>query len=247
MEITLNNFKINEKKNKIFCFIPARSGSSRVKNKNIRLIKNRPLIYWTVSKAIKSKKFDKIIFSSDSEKYYKLLIKFLQKDSYDCSYLIFDKRDKNHSNTKSKIFDYIKFDLIKKFNLKKDDLLVQLLPTCPLRSIKSIKKVINYSMANKVNAFSVCEYDFHIKFGLSLKNNSWRPIFKNSPLITGNTQSQSQKLFYHPNGLINCLFARTLNNDSKSIYDKAKAVIVPKVESFDVDTEEDIKILKKLF
>ena len=50
------------KKYNIIGFIPARSGSTRVKNKNIRLINGRPLIYWTVFKALKSKKFDKIIF-----------------------------------------------------------------------------------------------------------------------------------------------------------------------------------------
>lgn len=57
-------------KSTVICFIPARSGSTRVKNKNIRLINKRPLIYWSIFKAIKSKQFDKIIFSSDSLKYY---------------------------------------------------------------------------------------------------------------------------------------------------------------------------------
>ena len=133
----------------IIAFIPARSGSTRIKNKNIRLINRRPLIYWTVSKAIRSKKFDKIIFSSDSSKYFKILIKHLKKDKLNISKLLFDKRDDNHSKTKSKIFDYIKFDLIKKFNLKKNDLLVQMLPTCPLRSISSIIKIINFSILKK--------------------------------------------------------------------------------------------------
>ena len=89
----------------IIAFIPARSGSTRIKNKNIRLINERPLIYWTVSKAIKSKIFDKIIFSSDSEKYFKILIKYLKKDKLNISKIIFDKRDFIHSKTKSKIFD----------------------------------------------------------------------------------------------------------------------------------------------
>ena len=107
------------KKSEIICFIPARSGSTRIKNKNIRLINARPLIYWTVSKAIKSKKFDRIIFSSDSDNYYNILIKYLKKNKLNYENLIFDKRDSNHTQTKSKIFDYIKFDLIKKFNFKK--------------------------------------------------------------------------------------------------------------------------------
>ena len=69
-----------KKSNKIICFIPARSGSTRIKNKNIKLIRQRPLVYWTVLKALKSKQFDKIIFSSDSIKYYNNLIKYLKKD-----------------------------------------------------------------------------------------------------------------------------------------------------------------------
>ena len=237
-----------KKKHQIICFIPARSGSTRVKNKNIRLINKKPLIYWTVRTALKSKQFDKIIFSSDSRKYFTILTNFLKKDKIQFKNLIFDKRDKNHSKTKSKIFDYIKFDLIKKFDFSKNDLLVQMLPTFSLRSIRSIKKAIHFSIANKKNCFSACEYDSHITFGFSLhKNNKWRPVFKKSPMITGITQSQSQKKYYHPSGIINCLFVRSLRKNSKSIYESALPVILPRSESFDIDTEDDLKILKKIF
>ena len=84
----------------IICFVPARSGSTRIKHKNIRLINGRPLVYWTVINAIKSKKFDKIIFSSDSAIYYKTLIKYLKKDKYNCDNIVFDKRDISHSKKK---------------------------------------------------------------------------------------------------------------------------------------------------
>ncbi len=232
---------------KIICFIPARSGSTRVKGKNIRLINKRPLIYWSVLKAIKSKKFNKIIFSSDSEKYFKILIKFLKKDNIYYKNLIFDKRENLHTKTKSKIFDYLKFDLIKKFNLNKNDLLVQMLPTCPLRSIKTIKNAIKFSLTAKKNCFAVCDYDFHITFSLKIFKKKWSPLFKNSPMVTGNTQSQNQKKYYHPTGVINCLFVKTLSKNSKSIYDGALPFIVSRSESFDIDTEDDLKILKKIF
>jgi len=234
-------------KSEVICFIPARSGSTRVRNKNIRLINKRPLIYWSVIKAIKSKQFDKIIFSSDSIEYYEILLKYLKKDNLKYKNIIFDKRMNEHSKTKSKIFDYIKFDLIKKFNLKKKDLLVQMLPTCPLRSVKTIKEAVNCSINNKKNIFSACEYDFHISFGFSLKRGKWIPVFKNSPMLTGNTQSQSQKNYYHPNGVINCLYVGSLSKSTKSIYDRALPFIVPRSESFDLDTEDDLKVLRLLF
>lgn len=236
-----------KKKNRIICFIPARSGSTRIKNKNIRLIKKRPLIYWTVSKALKSKKFDSVIFSSDSIQYFNILLRYLKKDNLDYKNLIFDKRDAAHSKTKSKIFDYLKFDLIKKFDLNNNDLLVQMLPTCPLRSINTIKKAIDYAISNKCNCFSASEYDFHLSFGFSINGDKWIPVFKKSPLITGNTQSQSQKKFFHPNPAINCLYIKSLNKNVKSIYNKAKPFLTPQSEAFDLDTEEDLKILKKIF
>ena len=66
-------------------------------------------------------------------------------------------------------------------------------------------------------------------------------------MITGNTQSQSQKKFYHPNGVINCLHVKTLGKNKKSIYQSAIPMIVPKIEAFDLDSEEDLRILKKIF
>jgi CMP-N,N'-diacetyllegionaminic acid synthase len=236
-----------KKKTEIICFIPARSGSTRVKNKNIKLISGKPLIFWTVSKAIKSKQFDKIIFSSDNNEYYNILIKCLKKDKLNYKNLIFDKRNTNYSKSNSKIFDYLKYDLIKKFNLSKNDLLVQMLPTCPLRSLKTIKKAINFSLSNKKNCFAVCEYDFHISFSLKIHEKKWAPVFKNSPMLTGYTQSQSQKKYYHPNGVINCLFVGFLNKKKKTIYQNALPLIIPRIEAFDIDTEEDLKIIKKIF
>ena len=52
---------------KILGIIPARSGSKGVKNKNIKLLKNKPLIFWTIKTALKSK-LTKVIVSTDSLK-----------------------------------------------------------------------------------------------------------------------------------------------------------------------------------
>ena len=46
-------------KKKIFCIIPARKGSRRLKNKNILIFKKKPLITHTIEAAIKSKIFHK--------------------------------------------------------------------------------------------------------------------------------------------------------------------------------------------
>ena len=96
-----------KKKNKLICFIPARSGSNRLKNKNIKKIKDKPLIYWTFEKAIRSKIFDKIIFSSDSKLYFKKIINLLQLENLPTKNIFFDLRNKKNSSSKKKKFTTI--------------------------------------------------------------------------------------------------------------------------------------------
>ena len=231
----------------IIAFIPARSGSSRLKNKNIKLLNGEPLIYWTVKSAIKSKIFNKIIFSSDSKKYYNILIKALKRNNLPVIKIFFDLRKKKDANKKKKIFDYIKIDLEKKYSFKKKDLLVQLLPTGPLRSIKTIKRAINLAKKTKKDVFSVNEYDFHLSFAMQvLKSNKWKSVFKKSPLETGNTRSQNQKKYYRPNPLINCLWIKNIKKNRKSIYKNALALQTDKLESFDIDNLDDFNLVKSI-
>ena len=49
--------------------IPARSGSKRLRDKNIRPLQKHPLIAYTISAAQRSGVFDTILVSTDSEKY----------------------------------------------------------------------------------------------------------------------------------------------------------------------------------
>ena len=57
---------------KRIAIIPARSGSKGVKDKNIRKLCGKPMMAYTVDAAIKSGKFERVIVSTDSEKYAKI-------------------------------------------------------------------------------------------------------------------------------------------------------------------------------
>ena len=48
---------------KTICIIPARGGSKRIKNKNIKLFNGKPIIYWSIKAAQESGCFSKIIVS----------------------------------------------------------------------------------------------------------------------------------------------------------------------------------------
>ena len=70
-------------------------------------------------------------------------------------------------------------DYINKFNLNENDLIVLMLPTCPLRSINTIKKGIKLSIDNKTNVFSVIKYDFHLSFAIKIIKKFLKSVLRN--------------------------------------------------------------------
>ena len=61
---------------KNIAIIPARKNSQRIKNKNIKLFNNEPIIFWSIQAAIKSKLFKEIFVSTDSKKIANLSKKY---------------------------------------------------------------------------------------------------------------------------------------------------------------------------
>ena len=57
---------------KAVALIPARSGSKRVPNKNIKLINGHPLLAYSIKSALDSNVFDEVICATDSEEYAKI-------------------------------------------------------------------------------------------------------------------------------------------------------------------------------
>ena len=91
-------------------FIPARSGSKRIKNKNIRKINGKPLIYWTIKYAKKYANNEDILVSSDSN--------IIQKISSD-EKIKFFKRPKNISGDNANVY-FAVVHALKKLKLKKN-------------------------------------------------------------------------------------------------------------------------------
>ncbi len=225
-------------------FIPARSGSKRFPNKNISILGDKPLIYWTVNAYLKSNFFDKVIFSSDSQEYFNILKLYIDNPN-----LEFHLRDSHAAGDKVKIFDYIKSNIRKWCN--KDDIFALGLSTCPLRNSIHIKESADLYLKYNKSVFSACEYDFHVPFAFSLNDDNledWECLLDDSPLITGNTRSQDQKKYYHPNGGIYILKAEELINENiKTFYEKSIPYIMNKTDSIDIDTEKDLHIAKFYF
>ena len=91
--------------NEFWAFIPARSGSKSLKNKNIKLFMKKPLLAHSILVAKKIKNINNIVFSSDSRNYIKIASK------YGCQ--SFHLRSKNTSSDKASEYSVF-LDFIKK-------------------------------------------------------------------------------------------------------------------------------------
>ena len=60
----------------VLAIIPARSGSKSVKDKNIREINGKPMLAYSIEHGLKSEKINRVIVSTDSEKYAEIAKKY---------------------------------------------------------------------------------------------------------------------------------------------------------------------------
>ena len=126
--------------------IPARSGSKRIKNKNIKLFKNKPIISYAIKTCINSKIFDKIYVSTDSEK----IAKIAKKNGAD----IIIREKKYLSNNHTPVTEVIKNDieLLKKKQINIDNCCC-VLPTTPLLSSSDLRH--SYKLFKKKKMFVI--------------------------------------------------------------------------------------------
>ena len=115
--------------NKMIAMIPARMGSKRVKNKNLRLIDGKPLISYVVETAVKSDIFDEIYINSEADIFKEIAEKHNVKFYKRPAYLAED--DKTN--------DDFAYDFLQNV---KCNTLVQLLSTSPFMSIDDVKSFV---------------------------------------------------------------------------------------------------------
>ena len=149
-------------------FIPARSGSKRIKNKNIRKINGKPLIYWTIKYAKKYSKNEDILVSSDSSIIKKLSTKEKIK---------FLKRPKRLSGDNANVYFAVVHALKKIENNKKYKYIALLQPTSPIRPKNMISDGIKILKKNKNFQNLIHLEKTYYKLGSLSKQNEWQPLY----------------------------------------------------------------------
>jgi pseudaminic acid cytidylyltransferase len=217
------------KKNINIAIIPARIGSKRVKKKNIKLFNNQPIIKKTFEIIKKSKIFDEIVLSSDSDKILNLgkkigFTKLIKRPK---------KLSDDYVGTNEVIVHAIKV-LKKEINISN---VCCVYPCNPFLQISDLKKAFKLIKNNQKSFFfSISNYSHPIEraFILNKKNNRIKNI--NNKFLKYRTQDITSKYFDVGQFYL----------ASKEIWLRKKiknktGIIIPNWRALDIDTIEDWK------
>lgn len=223
--------------------IPARGGSKNIKNKNLTKVNGQTLVEIAYNKAKSSKKFDKIICSTDSIK----IIELCKKKK-----IPYIKRPKKLSMDNSNVIDAVIHVLNNEKRKNINYKIVGLLqPTSPFLKINHIKKVINKLQKN--NLLNSCQtihktpHNYHFLNSRLIKSNFLKFRFEKERLKKFNKQKKI-KIFSFGNFLA-CRVKNLIK--TKNLFVKpAGYVLIDRISSFDLDDQSDIiylKVIQKFF
>lgn len=216
--------------------IPARQGSKRIKEKNIKKFLGKPIISYAIKKALKTKLFDYVVVSTDSLKIKKISEEFGAK--------VFFLRPKKISNDKATTQEVIKHALkwFKNNNMQ-FNYVCCIYPTSILTKpndlIKSYRLIKNSKWSFVMSAQ---KYSTQIERSFNLKDNKIK-LFNKKKFYKN---SQDFKDFYHDAGQFywgssKIWYSKNSLNNKSTIYQ------LKKHQAVDINTLEDWKFAEKLY
>lgn len=224
----------------MICTICARGGSKGVKNKNIRTIKGKPLIHFTVKQALDSKLFDVVAVSSDSDE----ILEAARIAGAQC--LI--KRPEELATDSSAKLPVIKHALEKaeEFIEKKASILVDLDCTSPLRNVSDIKNSVELLVKSGAP---------NIITGANARRS---PYFNMIEMASDETVALAKKLdvpvyrrqdapkCFDMNASIYVWSREGLFSSESTLQAGTKIYVMPEERSLDIDSELDFQVVEFL-
>ena len=199
--------------------VPARSGSQRVPNKALSPMNGYPLLYYTLSKALKSN-LKKIIITTD---YHRSEIESIGLGGLKLEYI---RRPALMCTDEAPAASYLQH-IIDLKDLHAGDVICLLQPTCPIREVQDINFALaKFKSSGKQSLVSVYKLDFLSKLydsqGVNLK-------------------MEKESYMYYRNSSI-YIFDVGLFIETGSIFEPEPEIFeMEKYKSVDIDFPEDFK------
>ena len=214
---------------KILALIPARGGSKRIPDKNIKALCGKPLISYSIISAKKSKNIDKVIVSTDDENIADISREFTAE-------VIKRPKELAKDNTPTIEVVYHALDSLKKENYD-PSIIVLLQPTSPLRNTEDIDNAIDLFLnSNCESVVSVCEIKHIPYWSLNINKGYLKPLFGKKYL---KIKSQDFKKAYRPNGVLYISTPRSIHKYRSFFCKYTIPYVMPIERSIDIDDEFD--------
>ncbi|MEK7125819.1 MAG: acylneuraminate cytidylyltransferase family protein [Patescibacteria group bacterium] len=223
---------------KILAIIPARSGSKRIPNKNIKNFLGKPLIARTIEQALACRFIDRVLVDTDSSK----IATIAKRCGAEVPWL----RPASLAGDTARVIDSIFYDLnrLKKEESYQPDYVLILQTTSPLRELRDIKdcwEMMRTGGASTV--LTICPT--HPKL-YHLDKRGFIKLANGSEKKTNNTQAWPAG--YVLNGcFVYIIKTAVLLREKRIITKKTRAVICPKWRSIDLDTPEEWAMAELLY
>tara|TARA_B100000787_G_C16184821_1_gene294024 strand:+ start:432 stop:1124 length:693 start_codon:yes stop_codon:yes gene_type:complete len=223
---------------KRLAIIPARGGSKRIKNKNLKIFYGKPMIGYSIEALKESNLFSKIHVSSDSDKILNYSNELKIKTDF--------KRPKYLADDKTGINQVLKYVVSKYYSLNQSfDEVWLIFANNPFITKKIIidcskaYKKISYKKNNGL--MTVTKYNYPINWAQKLSsNNQLVPLDK----FNLKTRSQDFNKIFCEAGMINVYSDKIFNTKIKTKYFPFE---LPLHSSVDIDDIEDFQYAKILF
>jgi CMP-N,N'-diacetyllegionaminic acid synthase len=220
---------------KIIAIIPARQGSKGLAKKNIIDFLGKPLLFWSIEAALKSKYIDRIIVSTDSieiaglGKKYGADIPFIRP-----SYL-----SEDNSTSVDVIYHAIEF-MSEKLG-ENFDFVVLLEPTSPLRTSEDVdlalEKLIGSPDAKSLVSVGESESQ-HYAFQFNITENDFVSVEPEGAEFV-HTRRQDLTKSYFLDGSIYLSYVHTLFEFASFVHGKTLILCLPKWKNIEIDDEYD--------
>ena len=233
-------------KQKILGIIGARSGSKGVPDKNIKLFNKEPLMGLIIKKAKKSKYLNRLIISTDSDKYAEVA------KSYGAEVPCL--RPVELSKDNSPEIDFVKhmLDYLKEKENYTPDIIVRMMITIPFQNTEDIDSIIDILIKDKKadSAVVISEARQHPLKALKIineTNNKQKLVtyFSESGVEVTPIARQNYEKAYFRGNIIACRES-TIRRTNSLTGDIVRFHIIPQERAIDIDNEIDFLICEKL-
>lgn len=223
---------------KILTIIPARGGSKGVKNKNIKLLGDKPLIAYSIEENKKSKYVDRVLISTDDDKIAQVASMYGAEIPF--------MRPSELATDTAKTIDVIIhcINWLKENENYYPDITVVTQCTSPLTTSWDIDRAIEKFIRLGCDSLtSVCLTEHHPYWMFTLEGSFMKPFMKEGQNLH---RRQDLPNVYRQNGAIYIARTDGLLAEKNLEFGKISGYIMDNNKSVDIDTEIDFKLAEFL-